>query len=318
MDNGMTRSRLTSLALSLQYKILNTRYFKRSRKASLALSFVLVALVLVGAPAPGGSAESAAPVRVMSFNIRTLAIDDGRDFWTFRKKHVAALVDRHAPDAVGLQEAYPSQARDLEKLLPDYEWYGVPRDDGKKLGEMCAIFFRPDRLEPQERGTFWLSADPDKPGSRSWDSVCRRVVTWIKFKDLDTDKEFFHFNTHFDHMGVIARRESAKILIERRALIAGESPLVVTGDFNCAPDSDPYRIIVSEFEDARLVTLTEPEGPEGTSRAFFRMSRPGRRIDYAFVTPGVAVLSYAVLDDTYGRGRRPSDHMPVLVEIVAP
>jgi endonuclease/exonuclease/phosphatase family metal-dependent hydrolase len=285
---------------------------------------IMFAACIPFSASPGRAAETyqksraQTSVKVMSFNIRTIAPTDGLDYWSFRKGEVAGLINRHAPDVAGLQEVYPIQARALKKRLPDYEWFGAPREDGEKIGEMCAVFYRRERLHLLEQGTFWLSKDPDQVGSRSWDAAFPRVVTWGKFKDKKSGAVFYVFNTHFDHQGKKARKESARILAERLRAVAGDLPAVVTGDFNASDDSIPYRTITAALEDSRLTALSPPLGPEGTSRGFRLDSKVGRRIDYIFVTPGVKVTEHAVLDDTYGKGRRPADHMPVLVSVEIP
>lgn len=290
------------------------------RMKSKALFYVaLVAASVFPVAFTGSNARAAgddgSTFKVMSFNIRTLAVTDGTDYWSFRKDEVAGLIKRYDTDLAGLQEVYAVQARALQKRLPGYKWFGLPRDDGKKHGERCPIFYRTDRLELLDHGTFWLSETPEVKGSRSWDAAFARVVTWGKFRDRSDGQVFFHFNTHFDHQGVKAREMSSLIVTEKVEAIAGGLPAVITGDFNTTDDTDAYQNLVGQFGDARLVSETGPEGPEGTSRSFRRGAEPKRRIDYVFVTGKVKVAEYAVLDDTYAQDRRPSDHMPVLVKI---
>lgn len=255
-------------------------------------------------------------LKVMSFNIRTLTMEeDARDNWSFRKKHVADLILRHDVDLIGMQEAYALQAKGLESLLPDYDWFGPPRDDGEKRGERCPIFYRRDRLDLLGHGTFWLSETPDVKGSVSWNSACKRIVTWGKFKDKQSGEVFFFFNTHFDHVSKLARKMSAQLIVERIDTIAGEGKAVVTGDFNTTDTTVPYKTMAAALKDAKLISITKPKGPEGTSRSFRQGAPPKKRIDYIFVSKGIKVADYAVLDDTYKNDRRPSDHMPVMVTV---
>jgi endonuclease/exonuclease/phosphatase family metal-dependent hydrolase len=156
------------------------------------------------------------------------------------------------------------------------------------------------------------------PGSRSWGSACKRVVTWGKFRDRKSGRVFFHFNTHFDHISGKARRMSAQLLVERIGAIAGDIPVVATGDFNAIDTSTPYQTMTSLLLDSRVISLTPPLGPCGTSRGFALDSQPGRRIDYIFISKGMAIKNYAVIENTYKNGRRPSDHMPVLADMTIP
>ncbi len=169
---------------------------------SLALWMCLLVLLL-----PGGlnAAEIAAEsLRVMTFNIRYNNPADGENAWPHRKDSVAALIDRHA-DVAGLQEATFEQIQDLRERLPEFEIYGVGREDGKEKGEFSPVFFRRSRLELVSGGTFWLSQTPEVPGSRSWDAAITRLVTVTQLRDRTLGERFYFLNTHFDHVGSTAR-----------------------------------------------------------------------------------------------------------------
>ncbi len=251
---------------------------------------------------------------MMSFNIRFNNPDDGVHAWPNRKDRVAGLVRFHEADIVGMQEALLGQIRDLEARLPGYAWVGVGRDDGAEGGEFSPIFYRNDRLELLDDGTFWLSETPDEPGSVGWDAALPRIVTWARFRDRATNRTFVHFNTHFDHLGEEARRESARLLVRQVEAIAGDAPVVVTGDFNVTPDTEAYERLAAALEDA-ADAVDAPYGPEATFFGFEVTDEPGRRIDYIFAKNGVEVRRYGVLSDQW-RGRYPSDHLPVLAEVV--
>ena len=277
------------------------------RTAALALAF------LVGACASQPAAD--APIRVMTFNIRLNLASDGPNAWPHRKEAVASMIRFHDADLVGLQEALPEQLRDLDALLPDYARFGTGRA-ADLLGEHSAILYRRSRFEVLQHDTFWLSETPEVRGSKGWDAAYERIATWGRLRDRRTGATFFHFNTHFDHVGQIARRESARLLVQRIAAIAAGSPLILTGDFNDVPRSDPYRIITTAaFADAFDITRDPHHGPTSTWNAFKAME-PGRRIDFIFVRPGIAVLRHAILTDTLDGGRFPSDHFPVVADLI--
>jgi endonuclease/exonuclease/phosphatase family metal-dependent hydrolase len=261
-----------------------------------------------------------ASLHVMSYNIRCIAPEANiKDYWFKRQGQVAGLIRRYAPDVAGLQEVKPQQARDLARYLTEYQFYGVPRDDGVKKGEMCAIFYRPDRVTLLEQGTFWLSATPEVAGSNTWGAACRRVVSWAKFHHLASDRDFYFFNTHFDHVQIYAREQSAQLLVEKIPAIAGDAPVIVTGDFNSQPDSKPYQTIIAKLTDARGISSTPPAGPEKTDWPFKPGAPPTVRIDYIFLTKGIGVSTFATLEDIYGQGqRRPSDHMPLKATLQLP
>ncbi len=259
-------------------------------------------------------------IRVMTFNIRYDEPQDKENAWPNRKELVASMIRFHHADLVGVQEALASQLRDLEKLLPEYSWVGVGRTDGKAAGEFSAILYRRSRFKQLESSTFWLSETPEV-SSKGWDAALPRIVTWIKLRDLQTGKIFYHFNTHFDHRGVRARYESARLLLDRTAQISKDLPAVVTGDFNFTESSDGYKLLTAKnskknsiLRDARYVSEHGHHGPTSTFNEFKALI-PDRKIDYVFVKGNIRVLQHGVLSDTWD-GRFASDHFPVLAEIV--
>ncbi|CAM4908968.1 unnamed protein product [Rotaria socialis] len=258
------------------------------------------------------------PFRVMTYNIRLDTIIDGRNQWYFRKDRVINLIQHYLPDILGVQECLPKQMTDLTSGLSNYGSYAVGRNDGKDNGECCAIFYRHDRFELNDKGTFWLSETPDKPGTKGWDAALPRICSWVKLRDRLMNKEMFYFNTHFDHKGLVARRESAKLILTRIEHIVGYAThAILTGDFNSGPESDAYRTITNniKFADAKLSTASVHSGPDGTWSTFDVKYDIGDRIDYIFITPArLEVLRHAHLTDSNNKFY-PSDHLPVLAEL---
>ncbi len=149
----------------------------------------------------------------MSFNIRYGLANDGANSWEFRKERVAETIRVDGPDLLGTQEVQKFQLDFLLERLPGYAFAGVGREDGREKGEYCALFYREDRFENLGSGHFWLSATPEVPGSRSWDTSMSRMVTWVRLRDRrGGDRPFLFANTHFDHRGSQARLESARLV----------------------------------------------------------------------------------------------------------
>ena len=261
-------------------------------------------------------------IRVMTFNVRYDEPRDKENAWPNRKELVASMIRFHRADLIGVQEALKRQLDDLDNLLPDYDWVGVGRTDGKASGEFSAILYRKTRFKSLENSTFWLSETPDVPG-QGWDAAYPRIVTWVKLKDNQTGKVLFHFNTHFDHSGVRAREQSARLLADRINRIAAQLPVVVTGDFNFTESSDGYKILTSSeksgnarsaLRDTRYLSQHGHHGPTSTFNDF-KILVPSMKIDYVLVKGSIRVLQHGALSDTWD-GRFPSDHLPVLAEVV--
>jgi endonuclease/exonuclease/phosphatase family metal-dependent hydrolase len=275
----------------------------RSR-ISILFSLLLLACV--------GWRTSDAPIRAMTFNIRLNLASDGENAWPNRKEAVASMIRSHDADLVGLQEALPEQLADVDRLLPQFGRFGVGRASDL-AGEHSAILYRKDRFDVLQHDTFWLSETPGVPGSKGWDAAYERIVTWGKLRDRRTGKIFFHFNTHLDHVGVVARREGTRLLLSSITRIAGDAPTILTGDFNAVSESEPYRLVTeSGLRDAFFASRDRHRGPLSTWNAF-KAIEPGRRIDFIFVRRA-EVLKHEILPDTFD-GRFPSDHLPVVAEV---
>jgi len=260
--------------------------------------------------------------RVMTYNIRYAGNEetDGVNAWSKRKKLVASMISFHHADIIGLQEALLLQLNDLTELLPGYSWVGVGRDDGKSKGEFSAILFRDDRFEVIKNSKFWLSETPAIP-SMGWDAAFPRIVTYAEMQNKATGKTFFIFNTHYDHIGETARINSSKLLKKRIGEICPDVPIIVTGDFNTRATTESYQILIDQNDskltlyDAQSKSQTEHHGSNVTFNGFGTSIEPGNKIDFIFVTKDVEVLKHGVIDEVVD-GRYPSDHMPIIAEIL--
>lgn len=291
---------------------------------ALVVALGLLPLSSIARSTPYAPATEVPYFRVMTFNIRYDEPRDKENAWPHRKELVASLIRFHRADLVGVQEALKRQLDDLSSLLPEYAWIGVGRDDGKEGGEFSAVLYRRARFTLLENSTFWLSETPEVP-SKGWDAAYPRIVTRVKFRDKRTGKIFFHFNTHFDHRGTRAREESARLLLRRINHAARRLPIIVTGDFNFTETSVGYEILTgkgteqtkparSALRDARYLSEHGHYGPTSTFNEFKALI-PSLTIDYVFVKGRVRVLQHGVISDTWD-GRYPSDHLPVLAEVV--
>lgn len=251
-------------------------------------------------------------LRVITYNIRLNIASDGINAWPNRSDQVAALLDFHQAEIFGLQEAKIEQIEDLQAKLPKMKWVGVGRDDGKKAGEFSPIFYDTEKFKDLRDGGFWLSETPEKPGL-GWDAACNRVCTWIVLKEIKSGGKFIVFNTHFDHVGIKARTESAKLILQKiKALNTEKLPVILTGDFNSSPETEAFATITAELNDSRAISKKPPYGPVGTFNSFQFDAPMKERIDYVFVSDQVEVKRYGVLTDSKDQ-RFPSDHQPVLV-----
>ena len=206
---------------------------------------------------------------VMSYNIRCGYCEQPDDInhWGKRKLLVAKLIRKNRPDLIGLQEAELFQVRDLAAMLGDYDWIGVGRDDGKDKGEANAILFRKSRYELLTQKTLWLSASPEQIG-KGWDAALNRTVSIVRLRDRNNGREFLMLNTHFDHLGQQARVESSKLIVSLEKSLAGDLPVIVTGDLNLTKQNEAYPIIAAQLRDAERASTSRAQGGSVTFNDF--------------------------------------------------
>lgn len=256
-------------------------------------------------------------LRVMSFNIRYNNPEDGKRAWDHRKEEVSSLIQFYGPDLIGLQEVLHGQLTYLEGKLVNYGRVGVGRDDGQQAGEYSPVFYRKSRFELLNHGTFWLSETPNSP-SVGWDASMKRIATWGQFRHKEPGDTVFFLNTHFDHRGEQARQESARLIRRWLADHAANHPVVVTGDFNSNPTSEPYHVLTEgdDLRDAYTASKLPSVGPNRSFSGFaVADSLPGDRIDYVFVSPRIEVTNHAIIS-SFSDGYYPSDHLPVVADLV--
>lgn len=282
---------------------------------------------------------NAQSLNVASYNIRMHSKVDYKtgDGWSERRDIMCDMIAFSAFDIFGAQEVCHDQLQDMLQRLPEYSYIGVARDDGETKGEYSPIFYRKERFELLDSGTFWLSQTPDQV-SFGWDAACRRVCSWGHFKDKETKQKFWFFNTHMDHRGTQARIEGAKLIISKiKQMCKDNANIILTGDFNVAQNSPAYNTIAESglLQDAYELAPIK-YAPAGTFNSFNVANHSDRRIDHIFVAGGevnrYGILTYHYWSDNQGEQSTlkdapheisaqmrsvhlPSDHYPIQIFI---
>lgn len=272
----------------------------------------LIAILVVGGSALCAGCKSPM-LTVMTFNIRYDTPSDGSNAWPLRQAFVAETIKKYDPDVLGLQEVLVHQRDALVADISNYDCVGVGRDDGKDKGEFSPILIKRQRFTVVEKGWFWLSETPDRPGSKGWDAACPRIATWVRLRDGLTRGEFLVLNTHFDHRGETARLESARAIaafLKRHDQV----PQVVMGDFNCGPKSEAHQLLLQAggarpLNDA-FAEIVGDETDAGTFNGFEGV-RTGPRIDWILHSADFVPIMCEINRDSRIE-RYPSDHFPVV------
>lgn len=253
---------------------------------------------------------------MMTFNVRNSNAKDGENAWPNRIELFSETVVAFRPDLVGFQEVLAEQHDEIVRRLPDYDFAGVARDDGKRKGEWSMVGFRRERFARVATGDFWLSETPEVVGSKSWDAALTRLCSWARLREGATGRELVFANTHFDHKGVIARQEASRVLSKKLSEIAQGVPAILVGDFNITEDNPAYAVLVRPDTAGAIAwidafrTVHPTRLPDEASFHGFKGGVAGSRIDFIFHTAHFAAVA-SEIDRTSREGRFPSDHYAV-------
>lgn len=253
-------------------------------------------------------------ITLMSYNIRYDNEEDGVNVWFNRRDDVLAVIKKNNPEVLGIQEALVHQLKYLVDNTK-YSYVGRGRDDGKEAGEFVPILFDTTRVKLLDSGMFWLSETPDKP-TLGWDACCKRVVTWAEFESAG--KQFFYFNTHFDHKGEVAVKKSSELLLKKVNEVVKNSAVFIGGDFNSTIEGCSYQYFVDPEFSLRVMDSYTKAGEldydrPTTYRGFdISNAENGVMIDYIFFKNGIEILSYKI-DSSNNSIFYFSDHMPIVI-----
>lgn len=251
---------------------------------------------------------------LISFNIRYDNTSDTINNWNKRRASLASLIQHYDADIVGIQEGLHHQVDYLNNTLNGFSYVGVGRDDGQQKGEYSAIFYNSDKFKVLKTNTFWLSETPEKV-SVGWDASMERICTYALFENVTSKKQFYVFNTHFDHRGMQARVNSAELIYKKiKEINTSDLPVILMGDLNLTPDTEPIQFLKKHLTDAMGISKKPFYGPIGTFNGFDQDRIMENRIDYIFVN-NIEVLSYTHIDDRMANNMHISDHLPVLITL---
>ena len=251
---------------------------------------------------------------VITYNIKYDDNSNGKNSWKVRKDAMIELIHKLSPDILGIQEGLIHQVEFLDSKMSDHKYVGVGRDDANRKGEYCAIFFNEKKYKLLKDSTFWLSENPDKV-SVGWDAALERICTYALLENIKNANKIWVFNTHFDHIGNIAREKSARLLLEKiQMLNINKEPVLVMGDFNVEDNSKVIDILKQKLIDTMTDYEIEHKGPVGTFNNFLNNQEIIKRIDYVF-SNGFQTISHQHIDKKLESGDHISDHLPVFVEV---
>ena len=245
-----------------------------------------------------------------------------------QRARLVETIRRHSPDVVGFQEVQSGNLETYTENLPRYDHLQGPEYGNAACPSFNAIFFDVRRLRLLDSGGFWLSTAPERYSS-SWASKAIRSANWAYFDSARAGLSLLHLNTHLDHVSDRARVEGSRLIIREISNLlrrfGEETPVLVTGDFNCRPWTPAYRSFLERgFADTYLATGNEDGADAHTFHAFkgsrYRDAHTHlgpRRIDWILLKDPrrrLRALSHVIVRDHAGE-TYPSDHYPLLADL---
>ncbi len=281
------------------------------------MALILSVLMTFGAYVPATMEIAGVPektdeeVRIVSFNVRCK--DDLYGSVQGRSQLIVSALNQYAPDSFGVQEA-TKEWLDIfcEKLGDRYAMVSQMRD-GKKSSEASAVFYLKDKYNLIDSGTIWLSDTPDEFASKFTLSFCPRIATWAVLQNKETEERYTHINTHLDHVFESVRVKQIEVLSVKIAeLKALGYPVVCTGDFNTKQGADAYNKMSEIMKDSKLIASQSDDG--ATFINYGRNRLETKPIDFIFVSEGVTVDTYKIIDEKIDRMYL-SDHAGLCADV---
>ena len=258
-------------------------------------------------PNPSEKIAEGADIRVVTFNLRYTG--SGKTSIAYRAPLMAAQLKEIDADSMGFQEATLRWMIYLEKHLDGYGYVGVSRRNGRQIGEFSPIFYKKDKYNVVDSGTFWLSKTPEKAGSKDWDSNNVRICTWALLENKETGERYVHLNTHLDHISGEARENQMKVLLTKVNEFVGKYPIVLTGDFNDITGSSMYNLATEILKDSSIAS------PVTDSKyTYHAYGEAESKIDFIFISEDAEPLVYHVIDDKIDDTYL-SDHYGIYVDL---
>jgi endonuclease/exonuclease/phosphatase family metal-dependent hydrolase len=275
--------------------------------------------------------KSMSTIRIMTFNINgSWSEEAATNAWQKRAALNVKTIKRHAPDLIGFQEVEHGNLETYQHALAEYHHVVGNKGDVEPYAAYTSIYWKSSRFALLEAGEFWFSRTPDEPSS-DWGVPYPMGATWVKLRDVATGFPLLHLNTHLEdgEEGELSRVEGSKLIVQRiTQLQASQIPVLVTGDFNCNPESSTYGIFMeSGFTDTYLAGGNQDgkastfHGYEGEHYSAFQYSG-GRntfwRVDWILTRDGmqrIQTRSCTIVHDAEPP-LYPSDHYPVVSELI--
>ncbi len=217
------------------------------------------------------------------------------DLWEERRATIESLVDSYNFDIVAMQEVNFDRFYSLKEALPDFDSVIGDGEERADIEELAPIFYNSENFLVMAKSQFWLSETPDIPGSKSWGTIYPRITTWVKLQSNNSGHIFFVFNTQFCHLNEDAQLKSSALLLQKISEIAGDAPVIVTGNFNAVINSPVELLLTSNWD--RFHSLQNSANLSKNKKQTNKNNRLSKRFVPTRHTDHILVNSYYVVQD---------------------
>ncbi len=263
-------------------------------------------------------------VKIACCNIRDARADDGVNSWSSRRELCLQTLCAMDADVFCFQEMRQNQRDDVTAALMGYDSYGLS-ENLLATDAPNTIFWRIADFSLISSGGFWLSEQPQSPGSVSWGCQYIRLVNCVVLKHK-SGKCIRIINTHLDDSHQFAREQQAQLLVANTGddnqcnndLLAECE--ILCGDLNCDVTNPVMTILKPAgwkdcFMELHKNTESEYTYSDFTYHAFMgpaydptqHPDEPQGRIDWIFVRGDVHVSAAEIIRSGDNQ-RFPSDH----------
>ncbi|MBB5437418.1 endonuclease/exonuclease/phosphatase family metal-dependent hydrolase [Pedobacter sp. AK017] len=267
-------------------------------------AFFLLLLLSCGKGKGGSNVEQPEPpvqvtgakIKVMTYNIH-IGNPPSKPAGIVDLPAIAAVIKAQDPDLVALQEVDVNTNRS-----------GTSLDEAKELARLTGMNYFYTKAIDYDGGQFGdavLSRFPileskgyELPVTAKLGGETRSVALITVEKE---GQRFLFASTHLDHLTAEDNR-----MLQATELVkivkTFTLPLIIAGDFNATPMSNPLTILRQELS----------WGCKSSCPLTFSAQKPGSTIDYVMMRPAEKfnVLSYVTVNESYA-----SDHLPLVTEI---
>ncbi len=250
-------------------------------------------------------------LKVVTYNLWCCyAVRNNQNAFVHRIGLIYDKIKKEQPDIIAFQEVVAQQLEILEKLFPEYAFYGQGRLENFD-GEGLYVAVKKSEIMLCGLDIFWISPQPYVPATRfEAQSEYPRICIDLLLRHKETGKMLRVYDVHLDHIESEAKAQGMQVVLEKIAEDKKKMPaeIILLGDFNEIP-TGPAITYINECKDETLVDITA-----SIPVSYHGFSDPNAecKIDYIFTSENLATHVESVeIWNSKLNNIHLSDHYPI-------